>query len=106
MEISSLSRFSFIGTHNLWIAQDNRQPLLACADHDDFGVLALGQFPRRLDAFPLQEIFVQALIDDCLIVGNSLGFDPLAFGFLFLLVQHILHLLGLLFRLEFAFDSC
>ena len=46
----------------LWIAQNNRQPLLSRADDDNLGVLASRQFPCRLDALPFQQIVVQALV--------------------------------------------
>src|SRR5262245_30525214 len=73
------------------VAEDDRQAVLARADHDDFRVGALGDLHRRLDALPLQELLGDPLRDDALEVGDALRFDPLALGLLALLLEHELH---------------
>src|SRR5262245_22944384 len=73
-------------------------------DDDHFGILTLDQFHRRLDAFPLEELFADALRDDVLEILNTRGLDPFAFGFLLLALKHKLHALRFLLRLLLRFD--
>src|SRR5450759_5519693 len=66
----------------LALSQDQRKPVLAAADHHNFGIRTLGQVFRGLDAFPFQQLRADALSHDLLEVADARGFDPLALGFL------------------------
>src|SRR5262249_32282664 len=73
-------------------AQDDREPALRISDHHHLGVGRQRELLGGLDALPLEEILADARGHDPLEVGDALGLDPLALGFLLLLLEDELHL--------------
>src|SRR5882762_8921650 len=86
----SKKKSGFPGLLSLCI-QDHR--CVALAHHDDLCIGRFCDLQLRLDALILQLPVGQALADDMLIIGDTLGFHSFPFRLLPLFLQHELHLL-------------
>src|SRR5580704_12881910 len=104
-----LTRARAPAPHCSSLAENQRQAVLAVADHDDFAVRTLGEIFRGLDSLPLQQLWTDSLRYYLLEVADALSFDAFALGFLSFFLQLEVHgqgvLLGLLFGLDRGLQS-
>src|ERR1035437_4074290 len=69
------------------LSEDQRQAVLAAADHHNFGIRTLSQIFRGFNAFPFQQLRADALGDNLLEIADARSFDPLTLGFLLFFLQ-------------------
>jgi len=75
------------------------------AQDDHFGIGRFSNLELRLDALVLELAVGEALADDALIIGDTLGFHAFALCFLLFFLQHVFHFLCILFCGHFLFDA-
>src|SRR5689334_10694141 len=86
-----LARNSRSNPNSRSLSENQGQTIFTAADHDNFGVRALGQSLGCFDTFPLEQLRTDALRDDLLEISNAGGFDSLSLCFLFFFLQAEVH---------------